>query len=205
MSLSARFALLFRFLSALGIALWLGGMMFFGAVAAPALFRVARAEGVPEIAPQMVGALLSRFTFVTYACAALMLVGWSLDGILSRQRDKWWKLQGTLSVVSLALALYLGQIILPRTLEQQAQILPIFGRAERGQTLSPAEQKLRARFDAGHRTYQRLGSLNVWILLATLALLIARGTSRAQSLPTSRSNQAETDFATPHETVHTGS
>lgn len=168
------FSGLARGLTLLAIALWVGGMAFFGAVAAPTMFRMARASAAPELAPLMVGAMLGRFSFVTYACSLVLLLGWLVDGILTRDRRIWWYLQGVLTVVCLGLALYLGRVILPQTVAQQDQIVPLFAKDARGETLSPAQQATRAQFDVGHRTYQKVGAINIYLLLAVLALIVAR-------------------------------
>jgi hypothetical protein len=72
--------------------------------------------------------------------------------------------------------------VLPKTQREQFEILPLIARAERGEVLSSAEQEKRVAFDAGHKSYQRLASLNLWLLLALLAIVTARGVPRRAEL-----------------------
>jgi len=163
-----------RGLALLGIALWGGGMTFFGAVAAPLMFRAAHKSSAPELAPILAGQMLDRFTWVTYACALALLLGWWLDGFFARDHRLLWWLQGALSALCLGFALYLGAVLLPQTVAQQDQIVPLFAKDARGEILTPAEHALRARFDVGHKSYEKLGALNVYLLLGLLAIIVAR-------------------------------
>ena len=149
-------------------------MTFFGAVTAPLMFRAARASAAPELAPILVGQMLGRFTFITYICAALMLLGWLLDGLLTRDSRPLWWAQGAVTTICLALAIYLGAVVLPRTVAQQDAIVPLFVKDARKQPLTPAEQAQRKTFDVGHEDYQKLGSINVYLLIALLGIIVAR-------------------------------
>ena len=168
------FAGLARAVALLGVGVWIGGLTFFGAVTAPLMFRAARASAAPELAPILVGQMLGRFTFVTYICGALMLLGWILDGILTRDRRWLWWAQGLITTICLTLAIYLGAGILPRTVAQQDSIVPLFVKDARRQSLTPAEQARRAAFDVGHQDYQKLASINVYLLIALLGVIVAR-------------------------------
>ena len=168
------FSGLARGLTLLAIGIWIGGMTFFGAVTAPLMFRAARASAAPELAPILVGQMLGRFTFITYICGALMLLGWLLDGLIALDRRWLWWAQGALTTVCAALAIYLGAVILPRTVAQQDAIVPLFVKDARQQPLTAEEQQMRKSFDVGHQEYQKLGSINVYLLVALLGLIIAR-------------------------------
>lgn len=168
------FAGLARGLALLGIGIWIGGMTFFGAVTAPLMFRAARASAAPELAPILVGQMLGRFTLVTYICGALMLLGWLVDGAIMCDRRLIWWAQGVLTTICVALAIYLGAAILPRTVAQQDAIVPLFVKDARKQPLTPAEKAQRAAFDVGHQDYQKLGSINVYLLIALLGVIVAR-------------------------------
>ena len=173
-----RFLLIFaRFLVFLGLTLWLGGMAFFGAMTAPILFKFGRQTQLYDLAPRIVGLILQRFSVLTFVCAALLLLGWLLDGRVLRPQKRakqWWISQGILSGFCAILAIYLGGILLPRTAASQDEILPLVVRAESGQTLAPAEIAQRANFDAGHKQYQRLAMLNFWLLFAVLIVAVTR-------------------------------
>lgn len=174
-----------RALSALALSLWIGGMAFFGIMAAPVLFHPQRhgvavtpavSGAIPTLAPQMVGAMLTRFGVLTTICGLVLLGCWALDGAFSRAtRQRAWRAQGVLLWLSVALAFYLNGVLLPQTKAQQGAILPLIARAQRGQTLSSAEQRQRAAFDAGHQSYQKLASLNLYALLGVLLISVARG------------------------------
>ncbi len=149
-------------------------MTFFGAVTAPLMFRTARASAAPELAPILVGQMLGRFTYITYICGALMLLGWLFDGLMTRDRRWLWWAQGLITTACVALAIYLGGVVLPRTVSQQAAIVPLFVKDARKQALTPAEQAQRKAFDVGHEEYQKLGSINVYLLIGLLGLVVAR-------------------------------
>ena len=168
------FSGLSRGLALLAIGIWVGGMLFFGAVTAPLMFSAARASAAPELAPILVGQMLGRFTFITYICGVLMLLGWLFDGLITCDRRLIWWAQGVITTVCVALAIYLGAVILPRTVAQQDAIVPLFVKDARKQPLTPAEQALRKTFDVGHEDYQKLGSINVYLLIGLLGLIVAR-------------------------------
>ena len=163
-----------RGLALLAVGIWIGGLTFFGAVAAPLLFRAARVSAAPELAPILVGQMLGRFTFVTFICGALMLIGWFLDGAVTRDRRWLWWAQGIVTTICLTLAIYLGAVILPRTVAQQNVIVPLFVKNARKQPLTPAEKAQRVAFDIGHQDYQKIASVNVYLLIALLGLIVAR-------------------------------
>lgn len=155
-------------------------MGFFGIMAAPVLFHpersgIDRTADTAIMAPQMVSAMLTRFGTLTNICLVVLIVCWIVDGVLSRsQRKRAWQIQGLLTIVCLVLSQYLNGVLLPRTRAEQGKILPLIARVDRGETLSPAEQSRRAAFDAGHKSYQRLASLNLYLLMAILLTLFGR-------------------------------
>jgi hypothetical protein len=169
-----------RFFVTLSLSLWIGGMAFFGIMAAPVLFHpeksgIARTPNTAIMAPQMVSAMLTRFGTLTTICGILLLLGWLIDGLLSRSvRTRSWRLQGALTLLCVVISQYLNVALLPRTRAEQSNILPIIARADQGETLSAAERARRAEFDAGHKSYQRLASLNLYLLMAVLLILLSR-------------------------------
>lgn len=169
-----------RFLAALALSLWIGGMGFFGIMAAPVLFHpersgIARNADTAIMAPQMVSAMLTRFGTLTNICIPILVLCWIVDGLLSKsQRKRAWQVQGLLTGVCLILSQYLNGVLLPQTRAEQGKILPLIARVDRGETLSSAEQAQRATFDEGHKSYQRLASLNLYLLMAILLTLFSR-------------------------------
>src|SRR5690349_19502407 len=71
-----------RFLTFLALSLWIGGMAFFGAMAAPVLFKLTKTSSAPELGPQMVGEMLGRFGVLTTICSLVLLISWFADGVL---------------------------------------------------------------------------------------------------------------------------
>ncbi len=163
-----------RTLVALSFGLWIGGLAFFGAITAAIMFRMTREAGVPQMAPQMVGPMLSRFAIICTVCSVVLVGGWLLDGALS-QRTKWWRAQGVLTLVAVALGAYLNFALLPTVERDQGAVLPLYVRSlQSPSSLSPAETQLKARFDAGHQRFNRLAGINIWLLVGALACLMAR-------------------------------
>ena len=159
-----------RILVILALALWIGGLTFFGALAAPAMFKIARAAGHGELAPQMVALMLARFGFVTYACSAFLLLGWlaeKFSGALRDRKDQiWWTVQGAASLAMLGIALYLNQTLMPQIQSLQAKLN------------DPASKAI---FDAAHERYSSVAAIALYLGLLVLIALIWR-ISRLQVL-----------------------
>lgn len=176
-----------RFLTALCASLWIGGMAFFGIMAAPVLFHpersgIARAANTATLAPQMVSAMLTRFGTLTTILGALLILFALLDGVFSRAtKNRMWRAQIMVSSLCLGFSLYLNGVLLPQTRSAQAEILPLIARAERVETLSSREKAQRLAFDKGHSGYQKLATINLYLLMAVLLLLVARG-ARAETV-----------------------
>jgi len=181
-----------RFFCFFSLAIWLGGLVFFGAIAIPAAKSFDRA-----LVPLMVGAMLARFTPVLYICGALLLIGWGLErvarGMMDNRNRKLWMAQGACSTLMLAIALYLGLALMPslqasqraagggdaaRQAMAQASTAQSAGLETRKSIviplLSPVAGAAKTRFDAQHKRYTQLTMVSVWLGLATLALLCAR-------------------------------
>lgn len=66
-----------RYAALLSLAIWAGGLVMLGAIAAPAAFDVTASRGVIDgraVAGAIVGEVLSRFHRVAYLCAAVLLL-----------------------------------------------------------------------------------------------------------------------------------
>ena len=164
--LGARVAL--RLANLLVLALPLGGLAFFGIFAAPAMFKVARAAGRAELAPQMVAVMLGRFGVVLITCSLVALLCWLLDkprlsSLDARRAGLWWNLQGVASLVALGVSLYLHFGLMPRILAMQ------------GQVLAATDPALRASFDVAHKGYSSAASVLLWASLFALGCLARRG------------------------------
>ena len=165
-----------RTLVALAFGLWIGGLVFFGAITAAIMFPMTRKLGVPQIAPQMVGPMLSRFALVCAVCSVVLVTGWALDGALAR-RGRGWTAQGVLTLVAVGLGTFLNFVLLPQIERDQSAVLPLYARsvAQGGQgVLSAQETALKARFDAGHQRFNSLAAINIYLLIGALAALMGR-------------------------------
>lgn len=163
-----------RTLVALAFGLWIGGLVFFGAITAAIMFPMTRKAGQPALAPLMVGPMLSRFALVCAVCSLVLVVGWALDGLLSK-RGKGWGAQGALTLGAVGLGTFLNFGMLPQIERDQSAVLPLYARSVAGQSaLSPQESQLKARFDAGHKGFNRLAGINIYLLIGALACLMAR-------------------------------
>ena len=67
-----------RFVSLVALAIWLGGMIAIGGVAAPAAFAVLDASR----AATLVGEILRRFHLVSYGAAAIVLVSFTVMALV---------------------------------------------------------------------------------------------------------------------------
>ncbi len=170
-----------RFVTLAALALWLGGIVFLGAIAAPAIFKVARGHGVGELGPQMVGAMLMRFNPLTYGLGVLLLVGWGSEYWLRTTGCHWrhrlWRMQGVCSIAMLALALCLGLVLMPRLNTLQSQV-PVqresVSRMEQRSRSSPSGDAMTSEFDRAHQDYTRLTMLLFWLGTAALLSLALR-------------------------------
>jgi hypothetical protein len=162
-----------RTLVALGLGVWIGGLAFFGAITAAIMFPMTKKAGVPALAPQMVGPMLSRFAIVCVVCSVLIIAGWLIDGALSK-RGLWWRIQGALTLVAVALGTYLNFGLLPAVERDIDAVLPLYMRSlSPSPHFTPAETELKTRFDTGHQKFGDLARINIWLLVGVLSCLMA--------------------------------
>jgi uncharacterized membrane protein len=170
-----------RFVTLFALSIWVGGVIFLGAIMAPAAFGISRALG-----PQLVGAALARFTPLIYVCGVLMLLAWAIEGWMNRRnggsratgRKLWWA-QGACTLGMLVLALYLGQVLTPRINSLQRFAISTGTRDAPvgiGQKVESDEVQAtnKAAFDVAHQRYTQVTKLNLWLGIATLFLLSLR-------------------------------
>jgi putative copper export protein len=175
-----------RLFTVLGAGMWIGGLAFFGAVAAPIISRVDRSLLFVLIAP-----MLSRFSVVTYVCGGLMLLGWLMEryvarGVARRCLPVWWA-QGACTVVMLTIALYLGQVLMPQIKELQRDLRKpstIIGLLEDRllKKRGDAAGESRTEFDLAHNRYSQMSQVTVYLGLATLFLFCWRVSRRDDDL-----------------------
>ena len=111
-----------RYAAVLALALWTGGLVVIGAVAAPSIFDVLGARGAEGrvLAGAVVGALLERFTGIAYVCAAVVLLSLAVRGVLGpRPRRFAFRVGGLLLMTAATVSA--GAVVAPRiTALQQA-------------------------------------------------------------------------------------
>ena len=163
-----------RTLVALSMGLWIGGLFFFGAITAAVMFPMTIKAGVPQMAPLMVGPMLSHFGVVCSICSVVLLVGWLVDGLLTKSA-LWWRLQGVLTILAVGLGAYLNFGLLPAVERDQPAAIPLYVRSKGPHpSFTPAELELRARFDAKHERSSTLFFVDIYLLIGALACLMAR-------------------------------
>ena len=107
-----------RWLYFMALIVWLGAMLFFSMVAAPALFHVLSR---PD-AGRAVGAIFPTYYAIGYGCGLVLVIGsvwWWRRGTARG----WWGLNAVLAAVMLAATLYAGMSILPRAAALRPQVL----------------------------------------------------------------------------------
>lgn len=162
-----------RWITMLGLGLWLGGILFLGAVSAPAIFRFCRAHGVESLAPQIVGALVERFGPLSAVLGVVLCLAWLAEGIvIGKTTRKVWLMQGCCLSAMLVLALYLNFVALPELLLNQAAVIRESASNGTPLTIAPnvAKSAARLHFDALHQRYSQLTMLIFWLGAAVLAL-----------------------------------
>lgn len=93
-----------RFLQALAFVIWLGGMIFFGFVVAPAVFSVLP---TPHLAGEVVAEVLRRFNWIAgIALLLLLLVAFLIPPIQKRRPFLSERLLVGLAVIAFAISLY---------------------------------------------------------------------------------------------------
>ena len=146
-----------RWLHAVSLSLWLGGLVAIGALVAPTAFHVTRtapafAHNLPlqnAIAGAVIGGSLHLFTYVCYACGVLLLLS---NALLLPRTDRRWIIACFLtSAALLATALYLG-----------LSLTPALDAAQRAGDLTT--------FDRLHHLYEAVSSDVQLPLLLVLAL-----------------------------------
>lgn len=113
-----------RYLQILALAVWLGGIVALGAVAAPATFQVLQARDPAQgrtLAGAVFGDILRRFHPITYGCAGIVLLALFLRAVLG-PRPIAFGIRAAIVVVMLAVSLYSGIWLTQQIERLQAEI-----------------------------------------------------------------------------------
>lgn len=104
-----------RYLHALALVVWLGGMLVLGFLAAPVVFEVLH-ETAPSgrtLAGAVVGAILRRFHVLAYGCGAVVLVVLTARTVAGAPPVAWpWQL--LVAAAMLASTVYSGLVLTPQ-------------------------------------------------------------------------------------------
>jgi hypothetical protein len=109
-----------RYAAVLALALWVGGLVALGGVAAPATFDVLGSAGTGgrALAGSVVGEALRRFHLVAYACAAVLVVSLTVRALLG-PRPRRFAVRLVVSLAMAAATAWTGFVLVPRI--EQAQ------------------------------------------------------------------------------------
>ena len=112
-----------RFAGLLALAVWFGGLLVLGAVAAPAIFDVVGARQLADgraFAGALFGEALRRFHLVSYGCGAVLLLTFIARAVLG-PRPRHFGIRLGIVVVMLGAAAYSGVVLTGRieSLRQQ--------------------------------------------------------------------------------------
>jgi hypothetical protein len=116
--------LVFRFATVLAIAVWIGGLLALGAIAAPAIFDVLALRLGPDsrlVSGAVFGEILKRFHPVTYGCGAVILLSLIIRAVLG-PRPRRFAIRLTIAAGMLAATMYSGMVLAGRIDRVQEQI-----------------------------------------------------------------------------------
>lgn len=116
--------LVFRFAAVLAIAVWIGGLLTLGAIAAPAIFEVIALRLGPDsrlLSGAVFGEILKRFHLVTYGCGAVILLSLITRAVLG-PRPRRFSIRLTIAILMLAATMYSGMVLSRRIDRVQEQI-----------------------------------------------------------------------------------
>ena len=102
-----------RYVAIVAIAIWAGGMIVLGAVAAPSIFGALAARGVAEhriLGGAIFGEVLRRFHLVTYICAAVLFLSLLLRAALG-PRPAYFGIRFAVFALMLSATLYTGLVL----------------------------------------------------------------------------------------------
>lgn len=116
--------LVLRFATVLAIAVWIGGLIALGSIAAPAIFEVVSLRQVPDgriLSGAIFGEVLRRFDLVSYGCGALVLATLAVRAVLG-PRPRRFSLRAGIAVLMLGASMYSGMVLSSRIAGVQQEI-----------------------------------------------------------------------------------
>lgn len=118
--------LVLRFATVLAIAVWIGGLIALGAIAAPAIFEVVSLRQVSDgrlLSGAIFGEVLRRFQLVSYGCGAVILVALFARAVLG-PRPRRFSIRFSLAALMLGATIYAGMVLAGRIERVQEEIGP---------------------------------------------------------------------------------
>src|SRR5688572_9619706 len=152
-----------RFAGLLAAAVWFGGLLTLGAVAAPAVFDAIAAHPVADsrvVSGSVVGEMLRRFHLVSYGCAAVALASLVARRVLGPRPRHFAALLG-LTTLMFAASLYSG-IVLRGQIDQLRQEIGV------APSTLEADDVRRARFG---RLHAQASAVQIVPLVGSILLL----------------------------------
>jgi len=113
-----------RFAAVVAIAVWIGGLLALGAIAAPAIFDAVAARGILDariVSGAVFGEVLRRFHLVAYVCGGAILLTLVARAVLG-PRPRRFALRCAIAGVMATAALYAGLIVQARVTALQQEI-----------------------------------------------------------------------------------
>ncbi len=113
-----------RFAGLLALAVWFGGLVALGAIAAPAIFDVVSLRQVTDgrvLSGAIFGEILRRFHLVAYGCAVVVIGGLIARAVLG-PRPRRFAARVAIAGIMLAATLYSGLIVSSRIEQLRADI-----------------------------------------------------------------------------------
>jgi hypothetical protein len=152
--------LLGLFGTVIGLAFWLGAVVFFWFFVTPVLSK----RLVPGKMAELMGVLNPRYYFLSYICGLMMLIG-AIQPIRTEATRLYAIVFISLTLISIAISLYAGIVVSPRSQDLR----------ERLQSSAGSDENLwiRDRFDHTNRLSIFLNGLVILLLLGAAYCLSA--------------------------------
>jgi Domain of unknown function (DUF4149) len=116
--------LVLRFATVLAIAVWIGGLLALGAIAAPAIFDVVSFRQLPDarmLSGAIFGEVLRRFHLVAYGCGAVVFVALAIRAVLG-PRPRRFSIRLGIAVLMIGASMYAGMVLTSRIESVQQEI-----------------------------------------------------------------------------------
>lgn len=113
-----------RYTSLVALAIWVGGLLGLGGVAAPAIFDTISSRQIAEgrvLAGAIFGEVLRRFHLVMYGCGAVVFLSLGTRAVLG-PRPRRFAIRTALAVTMLGFAVYSGLVLTPRIARLQQEV-----------------------------------------------------------------------------------